>query len=56
MQESPPDDLLELLAAAPIGQYLVELSGHWQVLWRLTDGEPPDGAFEPAENWTLAAA
>jgi hypothetical protein len=56
MQESLPDDFLELLEDVPIGQYLVERCGIQFVLWRLTDGEPPDGALEPADDWRLVPA
>jgi hypothetical protein len=41
---------------APLGQYLVERRGVWLLLWRLSDGEPPDGALEPAANWALVPA
>jgi hypothetical protein len=56
MLESRLESRVKLLEGVPIGQYLVELSGNWLVLWRLTDGEPPDGALEPAEDWALVAA
>jgi hypothetical protein len=56
MQESLPDDLLELLEDVPLGYYLVERNGLRLVLWRLSEGEPPDGALEPAEDWALAPA
>jgi hypothetical protein len=35
--------------ADPQGTYLLELIGAWRVLWRVTEGEPPAEAFEPAE-------
>jgi hypothetical protein len=41
---------------APLGTYLLELRGRWRILWRVSDGAPPDGAEEPAEAWTLAEA
>jgi hypothetical protein len=53
MQELPPDELLELLEDAPLGHYLVERRGPRRILWRLTEGEPPDGALEPADDWAL---
>jgi hypothetical protein len=57
MQESLPDDLAaELLDDVPIGQYLVEHRGLWRILWRISEGEPPDGALEPADDWALSAA
>jgi hypothetical protein len=42
-----------LLADAPIGEYLIEQVGDQRRLWRLSEGEPPDGALEPAEAWRL---
>jgi hypothetical protein len=56
MQEVPDDLGAELLEDAPLGDYLLEQSGIWRILWRLSEGEPPDGAFEPAESWALVAA
>jgi hypothetical protein len=56
MLESWLTDPVELLKDAPIGQYLVERRGIWFLLWRLTDGEPPDGSDEPAEGWALLPA
>jgi hypothetical protein len=45
-----------LLADAPLGDYLLEQRDHIRLLWRLTEGEPPDGALEPAEAWALPPA
>jgi hypothetical protein len=56
MQELQPDDVFELLEDAPLGQYLAERRGIWLILWRLSEGEPPDGAIEPADDWALAPA
>jgi hypothetical protein len=56
MPEPRSDDLLELLEDAPLGQYLLERIGLRFILWRLSDGEPPDGALEPAEDWVLSPA
>ena len=54
MQELLSDDPAgELLEDAPLGQYLVERRGVWLLLWRLSEGEPPDGALEPAADWAL---
>jgi hypothetical protein len=41
------------LADAPIGEYLIEQVGNQRRLWRISEGEPPDGALEPAEAWRL---
>jgi hypothetical protein len=56
MVESPPDDLLVLLCNVPLGEYLVEQddSRRMRVLWRLSPGEPPDGALDPAPAWALS--
>jgi hypothetical protein len=55
MQEPISDDpATELLEDVPLGEYFLEQRGRWQILWRLTDGEPPDGALEPATDWALA--
>jgi hypothetical protein len=51
-----PDDVSELLDDAPLGQHLVERRGIWLLLWRLSDGEPPDGALEPTTDWELVPA
>ena len=57
MQELLSDDPAgELLEDAPLGQYLVERRGVWLLLWRLSEGEPPDGALEPATDWALVPA
>ena len=56
MQELSDDPAAELLEDAPLGQYLVERRGIWLLLWRLSDGEPPDGALEPAADWALVPA
>jgi hypothetical protein len=57
MQGSWPEDHpAELLKDVLLGQYLVERRGCWLLLWRLTDGETPDGALEPAEDWALEPA
>jgi hypothetical protein len=42
-----------LLATAPLGEYLLTRKSGQQLLWRISEGEPPDGALEPAESWTL---
>jgi hypothetical protein len=55
MQEPLWDEATELLENEPMGQYLLEQTGFRRVLWQLSEGEPPDGALEPAEHWTLAA-
>jgi hypothetical protein len=39
----------------PLGEYLLTQEPGQQLLWRISEGEPPDGALEPAEGWTLAA-
>jgi hypothetical protein len=52
---SPPLDDRELLKDAPLGQYLLEQRGFTLILWRISDGEPPDGSGEPTEGWTLLA-
>jgi hypothetical protein len=36
--------------AAP-GQYLLEQKGGQRIVWRISEGEPPDDAFEPAGGW-----
>jgi hypothetical protein len=46
-------DLDDLLADAPLGDYLFEHRGRVRFLWRITDGEPPDGALEPVEAWAM---
>jgi hypothetical protein len=52
--ESYSDDLAaELLDGAPLGQYLFERRGRWILVWRISEGEPPDGALEHAEDWKL---
>jgi hypothetical protein len=56
MLESWLDDPAELLDEAPIGQYLVEWHGVWRILWRLSEGEPQDGALEPVEGWVFMSA
>jgi hypothetical protein len=48
------EDLEPLLADAPSGDYLLEQRGCVRLLWRITEGEPPDGALEPAPCWSLA--
>jgi hypothetical protein len=53
MLEPLLDDLVELLEGVPIGEYLVQQDDTRRILWRLTDGEPPDGALEPAEDWAI---
>ena len=50
LSDDPAGDLLE---NAPLGQYLVERRSIWLLLWRLSEGEPPDGALEPAADWAL---
>jgi hypothetical protein len=47
-------DVVVLLEGVPCGDYLLECRDGWRILWRLTDGEPPDGALEPAEAWALS--
>lgn len=39
-----------LLGDVPVGQYLLEYAGDWLLLWRLSEGEPADDAFVPAEG------
>jgi hypothetical protein len=56
MLELLSDDLVERLEGVPMGQYLIEQRGLWFVLWRLSEGEPPDGALEPATDWALSPA
>ena len=56
MQELSDDPAGDLLEDAPTGQYLVERRGIWLLLWRLSEGEPPDGALEPAADWALVPA
>ena len=56
MLEPLPDDLVELLEGVPIGEYLVQQDDTRRILWRLTDGEPPDGALEPAEDWAMGGS
>jgi hypothetical protein len=56
MQEPLSDDLLALLENVPLGQYLVERRDQQLLLWRLSDGEPPDGALEPADAWRMDCA
>jgi hypothetical protein len=48
-----PEDTAALLADVSPGEYLLEHRGRWLLLWRLTEGEPPDGALEPALDWVL---
>ena len=48
-----PEDTAVLLADMSPGEYLLEQRGRWRILWRLTEGEPPDGALEPAADWVL---
>jgi len=48
-------ELLDLLTgdALPPGAYLVEQRDDGErVLWRLSDGAPPDGALDPAPGWS----
>jgi hypothetical protein len=53
MSEILPDDpACALLREAPMGDYLLELVDGWRLLWRLSEGEPPDGAFDAAEAWS----
>ena len=33
------------------GEYLVEDTGGYCVLWRISGGEPRDGALDPAPAW-----
>ena len=47
-------EMIELPEDAPTGEYVIERRGIWRILWRLSEGEPPDGALEPATGWTLA--
>jgi hypothetical protein len=47
----PPADDPELLGDVPVGTYLLELLSDRLVVWRLSDGEPSDEAFEPAASW-----
>jgi hypothetical protein len=55
MQEPISDDqAIELLNYVPLGEYLLEQRGRWRILWHITAGEPPDGAFEPADDWALS--
>jgi hypothetical protein len=48
------DQATELLNDVPLGEYLLEQRGRWLLLWQITAGEPPDGAFDPAEAWALS--
>jgi hypothetical protein len=45
-----------LLADAPLGDYLIEYRGQLRIVWRISEGEPPDGALEPADAWRLDRA
>jgi hypothetical protein len=45
-----------LLVDAPLGEYLIEQVGNQRRLWRISEGEPPDGALEPADAWRLDRA
>jgi hypothetical protein len=40
----------------PLGAFLVEHRGTLRVLWRISEGEPHDGALEPASAAWLAGA
>lgn len=46
-------ELLSLLIDAPEGEYLAELREGVHVLWRISEGEPQDGAMDPALAWAL---
>jgi hypothetical protein len=48
------DNAAVLLVELPLGEYLLTRDSGRQLLWRISEGEPPDGALEPAESWTLA--
>ena len=52
------DDLaaVGLLEDAPSGQYLLEFTDGWLLLWRLSEGEPADEALEPATGWPWLTA
>jgi hypothetical protein len=57
MSEILPDDpACALLLGEPMGEYLLELRPGWRIVWRISEGEPPDGALEPAETWRLDRA
>ena len=51
-------ELLDLLAsdAIPPGEYLVYDDGEHRVLWKINEGEPHDGALDPAPRWSLLTA
>jgi len=54
-----PNELLDLLAtdAVPLGEYLFELRDDGaRLLWRISEGAPPDGALDPADEWALLPA
>jgi hypothetical protein len=55
MWKPPPDDDPALLGDVPVGQYLLELVGERLILWRLSEGEPADGALDPAACWPWLA-
>jgi hypothetical protein len=52
----PPQDFGALLDGAPLGHYLLEERGGWRIVWRLGEGEPPDGALEPGSGWPDGSA
>jgi hypothetical protein len=47
------EGLSELLAGAPLGEYLLEQTADQRILWRITAGAEPDGALEPAPAWWM---
>ena len=52
-------EVLDLLAAddaVPPGAFLVEVRDGVRVLWRISEGGPPDGAVDPAPGWSLLPA
>ena len=51
MSETLLDPTCVLLWGAPEANNLLEQVGGWCVLWRVSEGEPPDGAIEPAKAW-----
>jgi hypothetical protein len=48
------EELLRLLATDAIapGEFLVEAIGERLLLWRVSEGERPDAAFDPAPDWS----
>jgi hypothetical protein len=48
--------VIDEVLTAPVGEYLVEQHGELCILWRISEGEPDDGAISPAGAWWLLAA